>query len=397
MALAWTIGSPAGGDHRGPSPRLHGMAPDSPRLRVLHVTPHLALGGAERLLVELTRAQAGRVGYSVGLASADGELAGELAPSVRFFPMPGYVLQPPPAADASAHRGEAFSVGAWRRAMRAALASFQPDVVHAHAFQVLVPWLDLCAGRRKVLTVHSSRWSRAVLGVAASAVGCSVAFVSSDIALSVKRLLPRPLRARVTSVPNGTEVAYWSSGAVAGTERDRAKRVLWVGRLIELKRPAAAIDLFERARRTCPGLELVMVGAGPLEAAVRERARSSEAAEAITLLGSCNREEMRALYRGASMLLLTSSREGLPMVTLEAMAAGCMPVLPDLASLLVPALDGCEYYRRGDLDHGAKVLAAYAVSPRPVPAARSTDECADDYDTLYRGHSLSIPVLGASA
>lgn len=129
--------------------------------------------------------------------------------------------------------------------------------------------------------------------------------------------------------PNGVDSAHFSPGSRAAA-RERLQQegqgplVLCVGHLIERKDPLLALRAFavgapETAR-------LVFVGRGPLAEAVAGAARELGVEERVSLQGERPPEELVDWYRAASMLLLTSHREGRPNVVLEALSAGC-PVL----------------------------------------------------------------------
>jgi len=94
----------------------------------------------------------------------------------------------------------------------------------------------------------------------------------------------------------------------------------FVGRLEQVKR----LDLFiETARRLggqLPGVTFVIAGSGRKERSLRQLVASCELQSRIILLGHCS--ESAELLRALDLLLITSDHEGLPMVVLEAMAAG---------------------------------------------------------------------------
>jgi glycosyltransferase involved in cell wall biosynthesis len=104
-----------------------------------------------------------------------------------------------------------------------------------------------------------------------------------------------------------------------------SRTLLFVGRLEPRKGVAQLVDAWERLDPR-PGLELVLVGDGPLRAELEARAVPD-----VRFLGHQPPEEVRRLMRSARSLVFPSVLyEGQPMVTLEAFAAG----LPVLASRL---------------------------------------------------------------
>ena len=96
--------------------------------------------------------------------------------------------------------------------------------------------------------------------------------------------------------------------------------VLAVGRLVKQK----GFDfLLEAWRRVCddfPQWRLCIVGAGPLEAELKELAEVLDIQHSVQFVGP--QKEMPPLYRHCELFAMTSRTEGFPMVLLEAMAAG---------------------------------------------------------------------------
>jgi glycosyltransferase involved in cell wall biosynthesis len=94
--------------------------------------------------------------------------------------------------------------------------------------------------------------------------------------------------------------------------------VLSVGRLI----PRKGHDLAIRAAAAMPEATLLIVGEGPQAAALKRLAEQLGSSERVRFLGSMPQERLSRVYSAADVLLLASSREGLPNVVLEALACG---------------------------------------------------------------------------
>jgi glycosyltransferase involved in cell wall biosynthesis len=110
--------------------------------------------------------------------------------------------------------------------------------------------------------------------------------------------------------------------------------LLFLGRIHPDKRPAKAVDIFD-ALMARPGAQasLHFVGAGSPAETERLRARigASPFASGIIVHGSSS--EPREHLRRAGVLLLPSSREGLPGAVLEALAEGVAVVASDLPGI----------------------------------------------------------------
>ncbi len=95
-----------------------------------------------------------------------------------------------------------------------------------------------------------------------------------------------------------------------------------VAELADVKRHALALEAF--ASVSTPGVRLVLVGSGPLESALREKAVALDVADRIVWAGY--RRDVPAVLAATDALLLVSEREGLNRSALEAMATG-VPVI----------------------------------------------------------------------
>ncbi len=157
---------------------------------------------------------------------------------------------------------------------------------------------------------------------------------------------------------------------------------LFVGNLLPVKNPLFLIEAFEEAfRDVSPPAQLLMIGSGPLRAAIEQRVRDRGLGDRVHLLGSLPPQTVALYFRAADLFCLSSWNEGFPNVILEAMASrrpivstsvGGIPELINCAQLgtLVPPGD----------------LSAYAAALR-----RALDAPADaDLETRIREASPDL-------
>ena len=97
---------------------------------------------------------------------------------------------------------------------------------------------------------------------------------------------------------------------------------LTVSNLVALK----GVDIVIEALAQVPHATLLIAGDGPEESRLRERAERLDLLTRVHFLGAVAQSELCSYYNAADVLVLASSREGMPNVVLEALACGT-PVL----------------------------------------------------------------------
>jgi glycosyltransferase involved in cell wall biosynthesis len=123
----------------------------------------------------------------------------------------------------------------------------------------------------------------------------------------------------IVVIPNGVNFSRFREGA-------RQKvwgRMVYVGRIAPHKGLTMLIDSFKTIRDKRPEVELFIAGSGTLLPAIRQYA---EGIQGIHVLGQISEEEKVELLRTAWLFMMPSTREGLPLAPLEAMAEGT-PIL----------------------------------------------------------------------
>lgn len=147
--------------------------------------------------------------------------------------------------------------------------------------------------------------------------GARLRVVSEDLAARLRRLaLPGALpELSVELAPLGVAGAPGREEARVDLGISPGERLaVIVGRLVESKRPARAVELARRAGATT----IVVVGDGPLRAALDRRG--------VLLVGQLPRPRALAWIAAADLLVSASREEGAPSVVREARALG-VPVL----------------------------------------------------------------------
>ena len=106
-----------------------------------------------------------------------------------------------------------------------------------------------------------------------------------------------------------------------------ARIVASVGALIAIKGQALAIE----ALRDLPDdVVLVLVGAGPDEAALRQQVARAGLDARVRFAGSLGHDDLPLLLSAAEAMVLASEREGIANAWIEALASGAPLVIPDV-------------------------------------------------------------------
>jgi poly(glycerol-phosphate) alpha-glucosyltransferase len=125
-------------------------------------------------------------------------------------------------------------------------------------------------------------------------------------------------------VPNGRDLP-----AAPSRDDDRpASRGIVLASLTARKRVDDALRAVAAARASGAEVTLDVYGEGEKRATVEQVSRELGLDGPVRLLG--HRSDARAQLERSSFLLLTSTSEGLPLVLVEAMAAGCIPIAYDI-------------------------------------------------------------------
>jgi len=316
----------------------------SSSLRVMHVVLSLSPGGAERLVVDLSRRLAPGVPVSIccldlgGAWAAEAEAAG--IPVMSLGRKPG------------------FHPGLGRRI--AALASRQgATVLHCHQYSPFVYGSIaglLRPGLRVVFTEHGRvseagpsekrKWVNRVLGLRPN----QIVAVSNELRghMIAEGFSP----ARVAVIHNGIEPGE----LVTSSSVNRARQLLGVpasirvvgtvARLDPIKRLDLLIEAFANVTRVVPHLRLAVVGDGPDRHRLERLAADRGVLESVVFTGT--HAHARELMPAFDVYVNSSASEGVSLTVLEAMAAsrpivatrvgGTPEVLQhDVSGILVPA------------------------------------------------------------
>jgi glycosyltransferase involved in cell wall biosynthesis len=193
---------------------------------------------------------------------------------------------------------------------------------------------------------------------------------------------------RIAVIPNGIDVPA-PDGPPRVLRRGAALRVLFVGRLSPQKNVPA---LLQALAVLGPSFTCALLGDGPERDGLEALTRDLGIADRVRLVGRVPAADVGDWYRWADCLVLVSHVEGMPMVLLEAMAAGLPVVVADRSGMreLVGAAGVAVEPVAADVARALRVLAAggdrYTEMSRSARARAlefSWDASVRSFEALY--------------
>ena len=171
-----------------------------------------------------------------------------------------------------------------------------------------------------------------------------------------------------------------------------------VGRFFEQKNHAFLVEIAREVVRMEPRSCFLLVGDGPLRAAIEEKVRNYGLARHFVFTGS--RSDVSTLMKGAmDVFLFPSLYEGLPITLLEAQAAGLRCLISNVISTEADAVPGL--IKRASLDQTPTQWASrllellseqHPVSPDRVRNALASRSILTSKDNLVAFYAESVTV-----
>jgi glycosyltransferase involved in cell wall biosynthesis len=227
------------------------------------------------------------------------------------------------------------------------------DVVHAHSifFHVSLVAAVLTRFRKVPLVTTAHLGSPEELGgkvaMATSLFENTVGRVilrRSDAVIAVSRAVGDHIakvmkhRERLHVIPNGVDLTRFKPSPA----HEGPVRVMVVGRLIFNKGPQFVVEAAPKVLARYPDTRFVFVGDGPMEEELRAEVTKLGIGGNVEFLG--HRDDIPELLATGSMAVRASLSEGLPLVALEAMAAGLPVIATDVGGTREVVDDGVTGY-----------------------------------------------------
>lgn len=298
----------------------HGSTPTR-KLRILQVSARYypLMGGIETHVYEVSRRMA-RLGHDVTVLTTDP--SGKLAPQemidgvnvrrVRAYPAQGELYVAP-----EVYRWVTRNEGNW-------------DVMHVQGYHTFVPFFAI-AGALKAkipftLTFHSggnssalrnavrhTQWQMLRPFLSKANLLCGVSHFEAN---QFRQAMGLPM-SMFRVIPNGSNLPQLQEQI-----NPNQNKIISVGRLEKYKGHQRVIDALPYVRKQYPDVQLDILGVGPYEQELRERAQTLGLTNIVEIksVKPTDRGGMAAALAGAGLITLMSDYEAHPIAVMEALS-----------------------------------------------------------------------------
>lgn len=180
--------------------------------------------------------------------------------------------------------------------------------------------------------------------------------------------------------------------------------VLCLGRLVMDKGFDVALRVFATVRERIPDVRFLIAGDGVERSSLEQDARHLGLGDHLRFLGVVLPDDVPAVINRATLVLMPSRREGLPLVAIEAAYMGRPVVATPVSGLAEIVVDGATGLLAPKDDVGGLSRAVLTLLEHPELARRmgaaarqrarelfALDRCADRFDELYRRLVPTLP------
>lgn len=268
----------------------------------------------------------------------------------------------------------------------------RPDIVHIHAIgpAVVTPFARLL-GLKVVMTNHGPDYDRQKWGRLAKSVlkfGERMGTRFSNRVIVISEVIAGILKKRygfctpdlifngVNRPEKSPRTDYLSTIGLADT-----RYILAIGRFVKEKGFHDLIDAFAASGLAGKGIRLAIAGDSDHEDGYSLSLKAKARENGVVLTGFIRGEKLNQLMSNASLFVLPSYHEGLPIALLEAMSYDLDVVVSDIPANRISALRSDDFFPAGDVRALSEALCRRCSAGR---TPRSYDLSPYDWDCIAR-------------
>lgn len=292
-------------------------------------------------------------------------------------------------------KGKGFSAGALFKLWRE-LSTYKPTIIHTHlsACVYCAPWI-LFHNAKMLHTIHSTpkyelikpkQTVMAIMYKLNKAIPVAISHEIQSMMIGHYKLKNEP-----ELVYNPVDVSRFNT---LKKEHDGIQ-VVTVGRLSVEKNQKLLIEAIQKISELHPEVTLKILGDGPLRKEIEDQIKQSSLEQVVELEG--NVPNVEEYFSRSDIFALSSVYEGLPLVVLEAMAAGLPIVSTDVGGVKDIVTDNGILVESGNKDSlvGA-IIGLVEDKEKREALGRKSEENVQQFDSsiiagqyveLYKKHS----------
>jgi glycosyltransferase involved in cell wall biosynthesis len=207
----------------------------------------------------------------------------------------------------------------------------KPDVIHIHQVNRMGFWIARLA-KRLGIPIIITAWGSDVLLMPkqnklykflVQSTLSKAQIITADAQLMIDEM--------EKLVPNKKYV--WLQYGIDPIEGKQKERIVYSNRLHKpLYRIDRIVDLFAEFHQSNPEWRMKIAASGTETAALKDKVNALKLSEVVSFVGWLSHEENRLNYESAAIYISIPESDGTSVSLLEAMSAGCIPVVSDLPS-----------------------------------------------------------------
>jgi glycosyltransferase involved in cell wall biosynthesis len=297
------------------------LPPVPARKRIALITPHLGVGGAESVLLEIASA-CDRSRYEISVIAMQSR---DDRWTERWRALADHVYDLAPVIPPERVPAALYCIAANWRFDYLVIQNSLPAYAMAAELKNALP------GARLINLIHAAGeegWDLI------AAITAALPYFDVHVAISGAvrdRLIECGVAAdQVRLIRNGVDLDRFQPGP---SRTGGPFRILFAARLDPVKRPLLLPDIAAALKRRRPACDFVFVIAGEGPEGERLRARVQELGVMDLFEFPGHVEDIAPLFAASDLLILTSAHEGVPLVVLEAMASACPVVASDAGAV----------------------------------------------------------------